>query len=313
MANTPQQAAQAIQKADNGKYDYGNMKSQNKNIQAIHNAKNEELKSERIKEIEKQQKETVECTIIVSGLNYGQNGNLLQDAANDADKILLLFDAVPSYSYSRTVQKTEFAVESQQTYSDHAVIKDDVFTLTAYINTSPTYIRKGNKIDQDVDPNNPAASMRPAKALDLLKRLVDSRQLITLATEEGTYKDFIITKLTAKRDVSEGAALVVEIEFSEFRTFELYKTVDATITTDPKKSPTKNKGAVSSSSNKAADSDKFKNENTAWKGSVFDGHSYNPETGELTNSSGEVLEDFKKNGGIVTPKGYKPNVSLNRK
>lgn len=216
----------------------------------------------RVEDARKQQEQqkTIECTIIVSGLNYGQNGNLLQDAANDADKIMLLFDAVPSYSYSRTVQKTEFAVESQQTYSDHAVIKDDVFTLTAYINTSPTYIRKGNKIDQDVDKNNPAASMRPAKALDLLKRLVDSRQLITLATEEGTYQEFIITKLTAKRDVSEGAALVVDLELTQFRTFTIGKVVNAEITSDPKKSPTKNKGAVQSSTK---GDDKFKKEPSA--------------------------------------------------
>lgn len=216
----------------------------------------------RVEDARKQQEQqkTIECTIIVSGLNYGQNGNLLQDAANDADKIMLLFDAVPSYSYSRTVQKTEFAVESQQTYSDHAVIKDDVFTLTAYINTSPTYIRKGNKIDQDVDKNNPAASMRPAKALELLKRLVDSRQLITLATEEGTYQEFIITKLTAKRDVSEGAALVVDLELTQFRTFTIGKVVNAEITSDPKKSPTKNKGAVQSSTK---GDDKFKKEPSA--------------------------------------------------
>lgn len=216
----------------------------------------------RVEDARKQQEQqkTIECTIIVSGLNYGQNGNLLQDAANDADKIMLLFDAVPSYSYSRTVQKTEFAVESQQTYSDHAVIKDDVFTLTAYINTSPTYIRNGNKIDQDVDKNNPAASMRPAKALELLKRLVDSRQLITLATEEGTYQEFIITKLTAKRDVSEGAALVVDLELTQFRTFTIGKVVNAEITSDPKKSPTKNKGAVQSSTK---GDDKFKKEPSA--------------------------------------------------
>lgn len=216
----------------------------------------------RVEDARKQQEQqkTIECTIIVSGLNYGQNGNLLQDAANDADKIMLLFDAVPSYSYSRTVQKTEFAVESQQTYSDHAVIKDDVFTLTCFINTSPTYIRAGNKIDQDVDKNNPAASMRPAKALDLLKRLVDSRQLITLATEEGTYQEFIITKLTAKRDVSEGAALVVDLELTQFRTFTIGKVVNAEITSDPKKSPTKNKGAVQSSTK---GDDKFKKEPSA--------------------------------------------------
>ncbi|HGX8905930.1 TPA: phage baseplate protein [Escherichia coli] len=270
----------------------------------------------RVEDARKQQQEqkTQECTIIVSGMRKGgPNEHILENA--DAEHIYLYFDAIPSYSYSRTVEKTQFATENRVDYSDHAVIKDKQFTLSAYINTSPTYIRQGNKIDQDTDPNNPAASMRPAKAMELLERLVDERAVISLATEEmGLLENMIITKLTARREASEGAALVVEIEFSEFRTFELYKVADATITTDPKKvKGTKNKGAVSSSSNKAADSDKFKNENTAWKGNVFDGHGYNPETGELTNGNGEVLEDFKKNGGIVTPKGYKPNVSLNRK
>lgn len=252
---------------------------------------------------QQQEQKTIECTIIVSGLNYGQNGNLLQDADNAADKILLLFDAVPSYSYSRTVQKTEFAVESQQTYSDHAVIKDDVFTLTAYINTSPTYIRKGNKIDQDVDPNNPAASMRPAKALDLLKRLVDSRQLITLATEEGTYDEFIITKLTAKRDVSEGAALVVDLELTQFRTFTIGKVVNADVTSDPKKSPTKNKGAVQSSTK---GDDKFKKEPSALApeketpdGKGPDKHqSYVIRREKLPNSTKEVVKGDNKQSDI---------------
>lgn len=248
----------------------------------------------RVEDARKQQEQkTIECTIIVSGLNYGQNGNLLQDAANDADKILLLFDAVPSYSYSRTVQKTEFAVESQQTYSDHAVIKDDVFTLTAYINSSPTYIRKGNKIDQDVDPNNPAASMRPAKALELLKRLVDSRQLITLATEEGTYDEFIITKLTAKRDVSEGAALVVDLELTQFRTFTIGKVVNAEITSDPKKSPTKNKGAVRSSSELAADPNKLAEEDTEMAKKAKKPSQGKPGVGDLDKHESHVISRQK--------------------
>ncbi|EOW5480646.1 phage baseplate protein [Escherichia coli O169] len=242
-ANTPQQHVQAVKKAED------EAKQQNQTGGKVEDARKQQ-----------QEQKTIECTIIVSGLNYSQNGNLLQDAANAADKILLLFDAVPSYSYSRTVQKTDFAVESQQTYSDHAVIKDDVFTLTAFINTSPTIIRKGNKIDESTDPDNPAASLRPAKALDLLKLLVDNRQLITLATEEGTYQEFIITKLTAKRDVSEGAALVVDLELTQFRTFTIGKVVNADVTSDPKKSPTKNKGAVQSSTK---GDDKFKKEPSA--------------------------------------------------
>lgn len=265
-ANTPQQHVQAVKKAeDEAKQNSGRVEDARK---------------------QQEQQKTIECTIIVSGLNYGQNGNLLQDAANSADKILLLFDAVPSYSYSRTVQKTEFAVESQQTYSDHAVIKDDVFTLTAYINTSPTIIRKGNKLDESTDPDNPAASLRPAKALDLLKRLVDNKQLITLATEEGTYQEFIITKLTAKRDVSEGAALVVDLEFQQFRTFTIGKVVNADVTSDPKKSPTKNKGAVQSSTK---GDDKFKKEPSALAPDVE-----KPDDG------------YKHQGGTWTPGRDKP-------
>ena len=305
-ANTPQQAAQAIQKADNGKYDYGNMKSSNKNIQAIHDAKNEELKSERVKQIEKERKEAQECTIIVSGMRKGgPNENILANA--DAEHIYLYFDAIQNYSYSRTVEKTQFATENRVEYSDHAVIKDKQFSLTAYINTSPTYIRQGNKIDQDTDPQNPAASMRPAKAMELLERLVDERQIISLATEEmGLLENMIITKITAKRETSEGAALVVDLEFQEFRTFELFKTVDATITTDPKKTGTKNKGAVQSSSKSAANPDKLKNEQTVVK--KTEGLATGGTRVDTPNGSTWYDED----GNYIGHKGgyYKPNVGL---
>ena len=157
--------------------------------------------------------------------------------------------------------------------------------------------------------------------MELLERLVDERQIISLATEEmGLLENMIITKLTAKRETSEGAALVVDLEFQEFRTFEIYKTVDATATTttDPKKvKGTKNKGAVQSSSKSAANPDKLKNEQTVIKktegfsGAVAED---GPVGITLRDEDGNLVDwKEKKGGGIVTPKGYKPNVSLNRK
>ena len=289
---------------------FANLKSQNKNIQAIHDAKNEELKSERIKEIEKQQKETVEYTIIVSGINYGQNANLLQEE----DRTNIVFDAVTNYSITQTVEKTNFAVESGTTYSDHAVIKDKTFTLHGIINTSPTILRRGNAIDADTDKNNPAASLRPAKALEILQRCVDERQKVTIASEEGLFDEFIITELKCSRDVGEGAGLAFDITLTEFRTFSLYRTVDANIHSDPKKSGTKNKGAVQSSSN---GSDKFKNEQTVVKKTEgYSGAVAEDGPGGITlrDEDGNLVDwKEKKGGGIVTPKGYKPNVSLNRK
>lgn len=261
----------------------------------------------RVEDARKQQQEqkTQECTIIVSGMRKGgPNEHILENA--DAEHIYLYFDAIPSYSYSRTVEKTQFATENRVEYSDHAVIKDKQFSLTAYINTSPTYIRQGNKIDQDTNPKDPASSMRPAKAMELLERLVDERQVISLATEEmGLLENMIITKLTARREASEGAALVVDLEFQEFRTFELYKTVDATIT-DPKKSETKNKGAVQSSSKSTANPDKLKNEQTVVK--KTEGLATGGTRVDTPNGSTWYDED----GNYVGHRGgwYKPNVGL---
>ena len=55
--------------------------------------------------------------------------------------------------------------------------------------------------------------------------------------------------MEASRSNSDGAALVFQLEFTEFRTFTLGKTALATVYTDPKKSggKTKQKGSVQSS------------------------------------------------------------------
>ncbi|HBJ0322921.1 TPA: hypothetical protein LAM98_004222 [Escherichia coli] len=281
-ANTPQQHVQAVKKAE------------------------DEAKQQQNTQNTQDTQKTQECTIIVSGMRKGgPNEHILENA--DVEHIYLYFDAIPNYSYTRTVEKTQFATENRVEYSDHAVIKDKQFTLTAYINTSPTVIRKGNKIDQDTDPQNPASSMRPAKAMELLERLVDERQIISLATEEmGLLENMIITKVTAKRETSEGAALVVDLEFQEFRTFELYKTKDAAITADPKKTGTKNKGAVQSSSKSAANPDKLKNEQTVVK--KTEGLATGGTRVDTPNGSTWYDED----GNYIGHKGgwYKPNVGL---
>lgn len=285
-ANTPQQAAHAVKKAqDEAK-------------------QNQTQKGGRVEDAREQQKEPQEYTIIVSGFNYGGNSNLLQQA--DADHIMLMFDAVPSYTYTRAVEKTSYATENRTDFSDHGVIKDGTFSFKAFVNSSPTYIRRGNRLDQDTDPDNPAASRRPAVALQFLERLVDERVLINLATEERMLENYIITRLSVNRDVSEGAALVVDVELTEFRTFEINKTVNANVYSDPKKSGTKNKGAVQSSSKNAADSDKLKNEQTVVK--KTEGLATGGTRVDTPNGSTWYDED----GNYIGHKGgwYKPNVGL---
>lgn len=224
-----------------------------------------EVKSETVKNAEKQQQGDVVYTLFASGLNHGGR-NILLDDADFTSNIVIIFDAVPSHTYTRSVEKTSFATEDRVTFSDHAVIKDGVFSFSAYINTSPTHIINKNYLDKDTDPSNPAGSLRPGKTLEILEKLIEDRQLVNLATEDRMLENYIITKLTAKRDVGEGAALLFEIELTEFRTFALHRTVNATIsaspTVDAKKANTKNKGAVDSSSKKFKDQEKFTTEKT---------------------------------------------------
>lgn len=262
-----------------------------------------EVKSETVKNTETQKQGEVTYTLFASGLNHGGR-NILLDDADFTSNIVIIFDAVPSHTYTRTVDKTSFATEDRVNFSDHAVIKDGTFSFSAYINTSPTHIISKNYLDKDTNPKDPVGSLRPGKTLEVLEKLVEDRQLINLATEDRMLENYIITKLTAKRDVGEGAALLFEIELTEFRTFSLYKTVNATVTTDAKKSGTKNKGAVDSSSKKFADKEKFTAEKTmlydkdnqnfakgkAWEKNTFQDREagYVGRDGTITDMNGKV-------------------------
>ncbi|AZF87794.1 hypothetical protein KP12_115 [Klebsiella phage KP12] len=190
----------------------------------------------------------VQYTLFASGLNNGGRNVELKNK-NYTDNIAILFDVVEDHSYTRTVDKTSYAVENKVKYSDHGVIEDGKFSFSARINSSPLYMIENNYIDKDTDPNNPVESRRPEKALEVLERLITDRQIVTLVTEDRIIENYILTSLEASRSNSDGAALVFQLEFTEFRTFTLGKTALATVYTDPKKSggKTKQKGSVQSS------------------------------------------------------------------
>ncbi|HDV2027841.1 TPA: hypothetical protein RHX51_003861 [Escherichia coli] len=185
-------------------------------------------------------------TMIISGLNgHGQDYRLQE--FNYTDNICLIFDCITDYEVTRDVDKTQFAVEDGVTISDHAVIKDTKISFTARVTTSPQMYRKANYIDRNTDPEAPRESGRMAAALAAVNECIDKRQLVTLVTEEDVYENFIITSMKASRKNAEGEAILFDITLQEFRTFKT-KMVEATIFSDPKKSPKKNKGIVNDKS-----------------------------------------------------------------
>lgn len=186
--------------------------------------------------------DNAQFTMIISGLNGHGQDHLLSEF-NYTDNICLIFDCVTDYEVTREIEKTEFAVEDGVTISDHAVIKDTKITFTAMVTTSPQLYRKSNYIDRNTDPDAPRESGRMAAALAAVNECIDRRQRVTLVTEEDVYEGFIITSMKASKKNNEGEALFFDITFQEFRTFET-RMVEATIFSDPKKSPPKNKGVV---------------------------------------------------------------------
>lgn len=190
----------------------------------------------------------VQYTLFASGLNYGGRNVELKDK-NYTNDLAIIFDVVEQHSYTRTVDKTSYAVEEKVKFSDHGVIEDGKFSFSARVNSSPVYLIENNYLDKDTDDQNPVASRRPEKALEILERLITDRQIVTLVTEDKIIENYILTSMEAARSNSDGAALVFQLEFTEFRTFTLGKTALATVYSDPKKSggKTKQKGSQQSS------------------------------------------------------------------
>lgn len=201
------------------------------------------VRSEKAEEAEKQT-EDVKFTLFVSGLNYGGR-NIEMKGKNFTNDIAIIFDQIENYTFDRSIDKSQFAVEDRVMISDHAVIKDGVFSFTGRVNTSPHIIYEQNYIDRDTDPERPADSARPEAALQAMGEVIKRRQLVTLVTEEAVLENYIVTKCSAKKSTGEGAALVFDVELTEFRTFVLNKMVNATVYTNPKKiDKSKQKGAV---------------------------------------------------------------------
>lgn len=195
-------------------------------------------------------KEFVEYTLFVSGVRNGRMSEL--EGKNTTDDIAILFDAVVRHSYEKSYTKTSHAVESKAKTSDHVVTEDGTISFTAKVTSSPLGYDDRNYFDMDTDPDNPMEARRPEKAVEILERIADSHQTVTLVTEDNILKNYVITKLKIDRTAEEGASITIDITLSEFRFSAATKTVMAR-TTDPKKAGNKNDGSKQTAAGGAAD------------------------------------------------------------
>lgn len=195
-------------------------------------------------------KDYVEYTMFLSGIRNGRLSEL--EGKNTTDDIAIIFDSVIRHSYERSYTKTSYAVESKSKTSDHVVTEDGTISFTAKVTSSPLGYDDRNYFDMDTDPDNPMEARRPEKAIEILERVADAHQTVTLVTEDNILKNYVITKLKVDRTAEEGASITIDITLSEFRFSAVTKTVLAR-TTDPKKAGNKNDGSKQTAAGGAAD------------------------------------------------------------
>lgn len=195
-------------------------------------------------------RDDIQYTMFASGLRRGRLNEF--ESKNQTDDLAILFDSVTRHTYTRDYQKSSYAVESKAKASDHVVTQDGKFSFSAIVTDSPYFIDQRNMIDRDTDKDNPMLARRPSKAIEILERIADSHQLITLVTEDNILTNYVITNFTVDREASTGSSIAVQLSLEEFRFKTLGRTVLAK-TADPKKAKNANSGNKQTAEGGAAD------------------------------------------------------------
>lgn len=247
-----------------------------------------------------------EYTLIVSGLVNGGRKSIA-DSKNTVDDLLILFDVVEDHRYSLSAEKTDYSIESKAKASDHMIIKDGEFSFSARVTDSPFIMNDKNYIDKDTDYGNPKESKRPAKALEILKEILETRQMVTLVTEDNILENYVFTKIDAQRTTDEGGSLVFDFTLSEFRLRDIGKTVLAK-TADPKKAGNAQKGAKQTAEGGAVD-----DANKGKKTSRFLGKAGKGYQNMLETVTGDTSTSYYSDGSYIYrpnqagPTGFNPN------
>lgn len=185
--------------------------------------------------------ENIQYTIFASGLTWGGRSSLLADKDRVQD-VAIIFDVVSTTSFTKTYQKSQYALESKAQASDHVQEQDGKFSFSGEVSDVPVYLNEKNYIDRDTDQDKPMESKRSTYAYEVLHRMAKNKEMVGLVTEDDILTGYVITSVGTTRSAESGSSLVFQIEMEEFRRIAIGRVVFGT-TTDPTKAGKKNGGA----------------------------------------------------------------------
>lgn len=160
----------------------------------------------------------------------------------------IIFDAVFSLSHNSNVMVTEHPVQSGASIADHSFIEPDEVQIEI------------GMTDTAISVNGPSES-RSVNAYAQLHSLMAAREPLTLITRLKTYRNMLITSISAPDDYHTMNALKANIYFKQINivsvsTVKVQQTVSSSVSTA--KSGVSSSGSASSSSTSSKSSSKTK-------------------------------------------------------
>lgn len=143
--------------------------------------------------------------IISGGIKNGDNKKLMGNKSSP----FLVFDSVPNQSISLTCKPSQYAVEGGDSVSDNVATNNDTFTMTGIVSNSYVDYYKNNQFQY--------SGKRTQIAVDLLRKIKEAKEFVTVATEFEAWDKCILTSVSYNLTAQTAEAIPFELTFEKLR------------------------------------------------------------------------------------------------
>ena len=143
--------------------------------------------------------------IISGGIKNGDNKKLMGNKSSP----FLVFDSVPNQSISLTCKPSQYAVEGGDSISDNVATNNDTFTMTGIVSNSYVDYYQNNQFQY--------SGKRTQIAVDLLRKIKEAKEFVTVATEFEAWDKCILTSVSYNLTAQTAEAIPFELTFEKLR------------------------------------------------------------------------------------------------
>lgn len=126
----------------------------------------------------------------------------------------IFLDAAVSEQHTSTARVTTAPIESGAVVADHIILEPDRLTIEGLLTDSPLHHQAARDGGGTPDPNggDQSSGSRAIDAYEKLLQLLRDREPITVLTGLRSYRDMVLTSVSAPREADSGDALRVSLE-----------------------------------------------------------------------------------------------------